>query len=293
MYLLSEERTRLADLGYYSFLGLGSTADNLHREVSMLGVAEHERAVLEYQVFFEETLNVEAQSVHRRAIQRDGLWGPVCHRELAKARCMVADKFTVEEAAQQGNWPTDCRQDLTTSYRPGMTLNGLDGEQGIKDMINQSLRQWEEVIDMDVTLKDSSEYPNTHVYIKAAVLGGSVLADQYLAINQCSYRSQGRMDSNRRWNHEFATAVRSHEDGHAWGLPHSRSQADVMYPRITQRAIETSGVPSSGDIRAMVNIGYKKREGSPPTDPTPPTTTAEVIVKRRGEEDIIIYGVEF
>ena len=295
MYLLSEERHRLAQFGYYAAEGYGVTHYELLKEVDSLPVGIHESAIERYQEFFKDSLDGSSNTVHRRDLEVDGLWGPCCHAELMKARCMVPDHFTAEEAEEQGNWPTNCRNELTTSYKPGMTLRGLDGEQGIKDMINESLRNWEDAIEMNVTLVSSDRYPNTHVHIKAAVLGGSVLADQYLAISSCNFRSQGRMDSNRTWSSALAVATRTHEDGHAWGLGHSRSQADVMFPSIVSGSIQRRGKPSSGDISAMVRLGYKIRTGSPPTDPTDPSNpgAVKVTIERKGEEKITIYGVEF
>ncbi len=294
--LLEHERNRLADFGYYADLDIGSTDPDRYDKVKSLAAYNHERAIARYQEFFKGALDEAAQTFYQRDIKADGDWGDVSGYELGKARCSVADIWTQQEIAarEEGNWPDSCRMELTISHVPGMTLRGLDGQRGIEEMIDESLKNWMDVIEMRIIRVSSSQWPQTNIYIEDARLGGSVLADQFLAISQCSYRSKGRMDNDRTWSSALAVSTRSHEDGHAFGLGHSRSTADTMSPSINSQTLGRRGMPSSGDVAAMLRIGYEKRTSTPdPPDPEAPGGTAKITVEHANGETTRYLAIPF
>lgn len=281
------DRERLASFGYYADAGIGSLDPNRSRLILNCTAAEDETAIAKYQEFCRPSLQLGAQSAHNRDINVDGIWGTVCSAKLNEARCGVADFFTDEEAAKQGNWPDACRRKLEVSTKPGMVLNGVN----VDEIIEISIRNWMAAIeDIKLTHVDSSKWPNTEIFLEAANLPRGVLADQFLANNNCSYRSRGRMDNGRTWQLGRGAATRSHEDGHAFGLPHSPDSDDVMYWQITQRAVSRQGKPTEGDIKAMERLGYQPRVGDVPP---PPGGTTRVEITRPSGEKIVVLGVEF
>ena len=166
------------------------------------------------------------------------------------------NKEGLQKSVEKGNWPDQCRNEITTS-RNFDRLRGLTKEE-TNGVFTDSCHELSTRLVIEMVVDDAS-YPNTRIYVKLANLSGSVLADQYLAISDCGYRSQGRMDI-RDWTRKLATAVRIHEDLHALGANHVPDGISTMNPSITQACIEREGRLVEGDIEEAIRIGYTVRE---------------------------------
>lgn len=194
----------------------------------------------------------------------DGDVGPATAELLTFPRCGMPDY----SLAEQANWPEACRQQITTSYQ--MTLNGLSADQ-LRAYWVASDKNWEDVLELKFIFSPEN-YPNTRIFAFAASLGGSVLADQYLAQNNCNVRLQGRFGSNRTWNQQLFMATCTHEHGHALGCSHLNDPQATMYPSVTNSSMNRLGAPNNTDIEAMVALGYRRKSVTPPTPPTPNPT---------------------
>ncbi len=231
-------------------------------------------AVRQYQTNFKTDLdNLTMRSKDygglRRASIADGEAGTNTHDLMGHARCgcpdyyhpASIDKSGLHRSVEEGNWPDQCRSEVTVS-RNFDKLRGLSKDE-TDSVFTDSSHEWSTRLVMDMVI-DNESYPNTMIYVKLANLSGSVLADQYLAISDCGYRSQGRMDI-RTWNFKLAKSVRIHEDGHAHGLKHVMDGISTMNPTITQACIEREGRLLDGDLQEAVRIGYTiRKDQSPP-----------------------------
>lgn len=296
MKLLLEEQLKLQKLGYYLESGIDRT-DKSQEDIKKLGNDHrfHVEAAKRYQEFFAIAIDELCFAYHNgRSLIPDGDWGPASTQQLSLPRCGFPDVLTASEK-EQANWPTSCRMNLTTSYQPGMTLPGLNTQQ-IHEMFERALLNVMEDFEIGITVEDN--YPNTNIAVVAARLGGSILADQYLAVNSCNFTSRGRMDNDRNWEFWYAVTVRSHEDGHAWGMGHVGDPSALLYPSINSASVSRKGKMNGTDKALMRNIGYKDRTSPiPGPDPTPnppgPTgdrITGDVFV---GENRYKIFGIRF
>jgi hypothetical protein len=266
-----EQQLKLLHYGYYRPDGL-EPDDALN--LSKLGYDHqyHRNACRRYQEFFKQAIAPQVYSVHGREFILDDEIGPITAFELSKPRCGCPD--IPEAGAEEANWPESCRMHLTASYQPGMTLPGLNNAD-IERGVLQALKNVIDDFEIRITL-DQASYPNTNVNCKPARLGGNVLADQYLAINRCDFTSNGRMDSDRNWEYWYFVTVRSHEDGHAWGMPHNGDPSALLYPSINRASVARRGKMNDTDKATMRQLGYKPRVGEPPEPPEPPTSGAIV-----------------
>jgi len=221
-------------------------------------------AVRSWQSWFASDLDDFAMAHHNRRGIIDGDVGPATVQSLNLPRCGMPDHAHPNAASEEANWPEDCRRNITTSYK--MSLSGLSDDK-LAELWVEADMNWEREFDIHFEFQPD-KYPNTKIFSFEARLGGSVLADQYLANNNCSFRSQGRFD-NRTWNDVLFVTTCTHEHGHALGLPHDRDSAATMYPSITQSSMSRRGKPNAADIRNMLGRGYKRR--TTPVPPTPPT----------------------
>lgn len=222
-------------------------------------------AVRSWQSWFADDVDEFAMAHHRRRAIIDGDAGPATIQSLNKPRCGHPDYMPPNEAREEANWPEDCRRNITTSYK--MTLRGLSDED-VARLWQEADMNWEREFDVGFVFQPQN-YPNTRIYAFKANLGGSTLADQFLATNSCSFRSRGRFD-NRTWNEVLLVTTITHEHGHALGLPHSRDRAATMYPSITQASMARRGKPNAADARNMLARGYKRRTTPLPPPPPPP-----------------------
>lgn len=249
--------------------------------------------VRSYQSWMAHQINVRAYMPAasgglERTIHIDGEIGPFTEHEiLFGERCGFPDyphpergyvTFDVDcpEAgetklggAEEANWPDACRRELTASYN--MSLPGLTDQQ-LLELTLEGSKHWMEHFHLKIVQKNS-DYPNTNRYSFRANLGGSVLADQFLATNRCGVRLRGRYD-NRNWSPVLYVTTHTHEEGHFWGCPHSNYASATMYPSITNTSMSRRGALHAADKAIMRSLGYKERtEPLPPDKPDPPGPT--------------------
>lgn len=238
-------------------------------------------AVRAYQEYFRTDLDQLTQrplkfgGLERESIA-DGEVGDSTVLALTMPRCGLPDFPHPGAGAEEANWPETCRGDITTSYR--MNLPGISENQ-LQQIWIASDKQWEADLDVKFRFIDGG-YPNTRIYAFAASLGGSVLADQYLAQNNCGARLQGRV-STRQWTPQLLQATLTHEHGHALGLNHLQDPNATMFPSIHQASLARWGKPVASDINAAVALGYKRRTTpvpGPEPDPVPPGGTWQAII---------------
>jgi len=218
-----------------------------------------EAAVRSYQEWFAPTLDQLTLRTpefggHKRMSIADGHAGNNTIDLLSFSRCGCPDYYPEELREEQGNWPDQCRQEITTSYQ--MTLSGLSPSD-VARLWQEADQNWQDVFDITFQF-ELENYPNTRIWTFRANLSGSVLADQYLANSDCGSRSQGRID-NRTWNDVLFVTTVTHEHGHALGCPHSQDSQATMYPSITDTSMSRRGRPHASDIEIMLDIGYELR----------------------------------
>lgn len=255
----TEQQRKLLSWGYYRPHGLDiADVDALLK----LGNDHqfHRYACFAYQEFFEQAIAPQAYSVHGREFIISEDIGPITAFEMAKPRCGFPDVMPV--GAEEANWPAECRMKLTASYQPGMSLPGISASEYERATL-RALQNVMEDFEIGITL-DQERYPRTNVNRKPARLGGGILADQYLATNRCDFTSNGRIDSDRNWDYWYLVTVMSHEDGHAWGMPHNRDPQALLFPQINRAAVSRRGKMNDTDKATMRGLRYKPRSGDPP-----------------------------
>jgi hypothetical protein len=266
-----EQQQKLRKYGYYRPDGI--EPDDVGSLMNLGSYHQyHGNACRRYQEFFKQAIAPQCYSVHGREFILDEEIGPITAFELSKPRCGCPD--IPEAGAEEANWPEACRMKLTASYQPGMTLHGLSNAD-IERGVLQALKNVMEDFEIRITL-DQESYPNTNVNFKPARLGGNVLADQYLATNRCDFTSSGRMDSGRYWEYWYFVTVRSHEDGHAWGMPHNGDPTSLLYPSINRDSVARKGKMNDTDKATMQRLGYKPRVNNPPDPPAPGVIIGEI-----------------
>lgn len=220
-------------------------------------------AVRSWQSWFVGDIDMLSERIHSRKSIADGETGPATNATFKLPRCGLPDYYSPNKqaAAEEANWPEACRRNITTSYK--MSLSGLSDAK-LAELWQEADMNWEKEFDIHFEFQPDN-YPNTRIYSFEAALGGSVLADQFLATNDCSYRSRGRFD-NRTWNDVLFVTTCTHEHGHALGLPHVNDSAATMYPSITNTSMGRRGKPNQSDIQNMLSRGYKRRT-EPPLPP--------------------------
>lgn len=235
-------------------------------------------AVRSYQEWFEPQLSLLTMRSpefggHKRPAEPDGDAGPNTRELLTFPRCGMPDYLNPASGMEEANWPESCRNEITTSYR--MSLTGISEDQ-LKALWLEGDGNWEKPFALQMPMR-LGDYPNTRIHASRANLGGSVLADQYLAQNQCNIRLPGRFD-NRTWSPVLLVTTITHEHGHGLGLNHLRDSQATMYPSITSASMARRGAPNGSDVEAMLRLGYKRREGPPPPPPGGDVTQSIALV---------------
>lgn len=207
----------------------------------------------------------------RREALIDGDVGPATDDLLEFPRCGFPDypvpDGTLAMGRQEANWPTACRGKLTAGRNfaslPGSNREDTDG------VWWASANNWTWALeDVAITVAEVND-SSADVYASLKRLSGSTLAWSYLAQNSCSVQLAQAYNTATNWGaKDFAATVKSHEDGHAWGLPHNNDRDALMYPSIHSRSVARHGYPNSTDLSVARGLGYKlsDKSGPPPRD---------------------------
>lgn len=202
---------------------------------------------------------------HARASIADGDVGDCTRLLLTMPRCGEPDYQNPLTAIEEGNWPEQCRYEITTSYQ--MNLSGLSEAQ-LASLWQEADRNWSDVLNVAFEFRPQ-DYPNTRFFAFAHRFGGSILADHYLAISDCSARLQGRYDT-RTWSPVLFVTTSTHEKGHGLGFNHTNDSSSTMYPSITDASMNRRGRPNGTDLREARRVGYTERTSPPEPEPPGP-----------------------
>ena len=235
-------------------------------------------AVQAYQEWFKDDLDQLAQVAYGRDIEPDGEAGALTEMLLNQPRCAFPDYPHPTQgfldadgealgAAEEANHPDSCRREMTKSLESGYNLPGATFDD-LMEWESLASSRWMDHFKIGIKI-DNSLGRNAHRWIIAARLGGSILADQYLAQNNCRANLRGRYDSDRRWTKSLYLPTAVHEEGHFWGCPHIRNSEAIMYPSIHRHSIEREGKLHAADISLMESLGYERGQAPPPPPPTP------------------------
>lgn len=273
-------------------------------------------AVKSYQSFMQPDLEDFSEIHYHHGAVIDGEVGPATDDLLEYPRCGFPDypvpEGTLSMGRQEANWPTSCRGSLKT----GRNFRSLPGSNEVTthSVWWASANNWTWALeDVDITVAAVNDSA-VQVWADLRALSGSTLAWSYLAQNRCNVRLQQAYNTRTNWgNRAFAATVKSHEDGHAWGLPHNNDRDALMYPSIHARSQARHGYPNATDLRVARGLGYTLSNqtgpppldklylprpwGSPdhPTDPEPPTDPTDPdeprIVVLSGTTTVYVGGV--
>ena len=230
-------------------------------------------AVEEYQRWFKDSLDIAGQNAYRRPLHADGDLGAITENELFAPRCPFPDYphpslgyLDVDGNSlgkpEEANHPESCRREMTKSLENGYRLPGATFEE-LMEWERVASSRWTDHFQIGIRI-DNSLGRNANRWVIAWRLGGSVLADQYLAQNRCDAKLRGRYDNDRTWNRRLYLPTAVHEEGHFWGCPHIRHSSAIMYPSIHNESMNREGQLHAADIRLMESLGYSRRTGPPP-----------------------------
>lgn len=176
-------------------------------------------------------------------LKPDGIPGPVTTTSMVQPRCGRPD-YEEARPPEESSWPRRC-MDVTCSYKLALNL----GDDVIQSAWNKALTMWNQVCGINLRL--SEDFDSASIWATSGPLSGSTLAWSYLPNGNCRERLEQRYDSEQRWGHDYLAKTILHEIGHAIGLSHSRSKADIMYPSITGAPVDS--YPGDGDTAKVVD----------------------------------------
>lgn len=217
-------------------------------------------AIRSYQRLFQadlDRLSLRAPEFggHNRAASADGDPGPATVDLLNLPRCGVPDFRHPEQAILEGNWPDECRREITTSYQ--MELSGVTPAD-LAALWVEADRNWESALDVGFRFVPES-YPNTRFHAHKEAMRGGILAWHQLATNNCNARLPGAYNSTVTWNSALLVTTITHEHGHGLGFDHVSNAQATMYPSITQASMGRRGAPHAADLAEAVRQGYRER----------------------------------
>lgn len=247
-------------------------------------------AVRSYQDWFKAdldrlTMRAASYGGHNRAAIADGDVGDCTRLLLTLPRCGCPDYQHPAAIVEEGNWPEQCRKEITTSYR--MSLSGISDSQ-LAALWQEADKNWSDVLDVGFQFRPQ-DYPRTRFHAKAERMGGSILAWHQLAVSDCSAYLAGAYDT-RTWNPVLLVTTITHEHGHGLGFEHTRDPESTMYPSINQAAERRRGRPNETDLREALRRGYR-REGPEP-EPEPPDGPEDPRPPRPGKWTIKVPGFQ-
>ena len=164
----------------------------------------------------------------------------------------------------ESRWPDACKDKLTFARLFKLLNNSLD-EAETDQSYDLATSAWTDELELLLTV-DNSLGKGASIWADSGRLNGGVLAWSYLAQNSCAVHLEQRYNTAVQWSVRYLQAVACHELGHALGLGHLQTEAALMYPYARISVYE----PQAPDINACLQLGYKKRTGTPPDPPDPP-----------------------
>lgn len=140
-----------------------------------------------------------------------------------------------------------------------------------KAIVNQAMEAWDGVCGITIAEATSGQYPDVVVSWgrgRQQQFDGRGNVQAWCELpsgddRQIWCRVDG--DDSGGWDALTALKVMTHEFGHAMGLEHSNSRADLMYP-----TLGNPSTPQPGDIARVVAMYGPEETPKPPPPPPPP-----------------------
>lgn len=189
----------------------------------------------------------------------DNVIGPITSSLLTEDRCGVGD-FAGAENAQ---WPRSC-MGVTVAY----DFSSIPADIA-KAAWKLAIEMWNRAC--GITLEMIGRVSEAMIWATDGPLPGAVLAWSELARDRCDSRLEQRYDTTISYVIDFLAKIIGHELGHALGLNHSRSRADLLFSSIGNAPFST--YPGPGDLREVL-----RRYGEPTKPPTPPTPDKPTVI---------------
>ena len=215
------------------------------------------KVIRSFQAFMSSNLNEFVAKHHpNRIASIDGDIGPATIDLANMMRCGFPDYMPA--GREEANWPGGCRGDIQIGrifeQLPGSTREDTD------KIWWASCNNWTQAL-VDLEMFSQGFVNSTsglQLWSGLKALGGSTLAWSFLAQNSCQAKLEQRFNTRVNWAKlAFSAAVKTHEDGHAIGLPHNDDRDALMYPAIHDRSIARRGYPNDTDLRGCKAIGYQ------------------------------------
>ena len=271
----SQAAVRLWQYGYFNDGVIGAEQEAVH--ITEWETSDLEQSIEWFQDVYFETLERMAKA-EGKMFESDGRNDPYTEALLLAPRCgfpdtaeAVRSRYGIEP--MEARWPDPCKDKLTFARLFELINNSLDVEQTNRAYLDAT-SAWSEELELMITINNSLG-KGASIWAGKGSLSGGVLAWSYLAQNSCQVHLEQRYNTRVDWNQRYLQAVSCHELGHAIGLGHLNTEAALMYPYARQSVYE----PQAPDIAACLQLGYKKRTGTPPDPPDPEPPLGDPVVR--------------